>query len=30
MAMTKGELEEALKGGEVFGQQRQGGELVHQ
>ena len=28
--MTKRELEEALKGGEVSGQQRQGGELLEQ
>ena len=30
VAMTKGELGEALKGGEVSGQQRQGGELLKQ
>ena len=28
--MTKGELEEALKGEEVSGQQRQGGELLEE
>ena len=30
MAVTKGELEEALKGEEVSGQQRQGGELLEE
>ena len=30
MAVTKGEIEEAMKGGEVSGQQRQGGELLEQ